>query len=126
MWYLDVFCLVKCPFGFCYVGKKKREFKGRRIRICEHKSSISNRDERPPVARHFNSAGHGVCKLGFMVIEAVRPPLRGGDRESLIGCTTYRLNILMVSCFLLIQMGVIDVNVFVFSMDILYMMSLYM
>lgn len=77
-----VFCLVKCPFGFCYVGKKKREFKGKKIRISEHKSSSSNRDERPPVARHFNSAGHGVCKRGFMVIEAVRPPLRGGDRES--------------------------------------------
>ena len=52
-----------------------------RIRISEHKSSIRNRDERSPVARHFNSAGHGVCSLRFMGIEIVRPLLKGGDRQ---------------------------------------------
>ena len=70
--------LLKCPCALCYVGKTKREL---RVRISEHKSSIRNRDERSPVARHFNSAGHGVCMLRFMGIEVVRSSLRGGDRE---------------------------------------------
>lgn len=70
--------LLKCPCALCYVGKTKREL---RVRICEHKSSIRNRDERSPVARHFNSAGHGVCMLRFTGIEVVRSSLRGGDGE---------------------------------------------
>ena len=29
-----------------------------------------------PVARHFNTADYGICKLQFMGIEAVRPLLK--------------------------------------------------
>ena len=60
------------------MGKTKREL---RIRISEHKNSIRNKDKRSPVARLFNSPGHGLCRIWFMGIEAVRPLLRGGDRK---------------------------------------------
>ena len=73
--------LLKCPCGLCYVGKTKRELK---IRIGEHKSNIRNRDEKSPVARHFNSAGHEVCSLRFQGIEAVQPLKRGGNRDRLL------------------------------------------
>ncbi len=69
--------LLKCPCGFCFVGKTSR---GLRIRISEHKS-IRNWDEKSPVARHLNSAGHRVYSQRFMGVEAVKPLLRGGGRE---------------------------------------------
>lgn len=70
--------LLKCPCGFGYVGKTKREL---RIRINEHKSNIRNHDIKSPVARHFSESGHDVCTLKFQGIEAVRSFTRGGDRE---------------------------------------------
>ena len=56
------------------MGETKRELRIRRI--FEHKSSIRKRST---VARRFYSAGHGVCRS--VGVEAVRPLLRGGDRE---------------------------------------------
>lgn len=73
--------LLKCPCGFGYVGKTKREL---RIRINEHKSNIRNHDIKSPVARHFNECGHDVCTLRFQGIELVKPLKRGGDRERLL------------------------------------------
>ena len=73
--------LLKCPCGLCYVGKTTRELK---TRVSEHKSSIRLHDEKSPVARHFNAAGHGVCDLRFQGIELVKPMRRGGDRGRLL------------------------------------------
>ena len=70
--------MLKCPCGLCYVGKTKRELK---VRISEHKSNIRNKDEKSPVARHFNAVGHKVCSLRFQGIEAIQPLKRGGDRD---------------------------------------------
>ena len=70
--------LLKCPCGYIYVGKTKRELK---TRITEHKSNIRNKDEKSPVARHFNEAKHDICTLRFQGIELVEPLRRGGDRE---------------------------------------------
>lgn len=50
--------LLKC--SFYYVGKTKSELN---TRICEHKSSICNHDEKSPVARHFNSHNHELSAL---------------------------------------------------------------
>ena len=73
--------LLKCPCGVCYVGCTTRELK---IRIGEHKSNIRNKDEKSPVARHFNAAGHDVCSLRFQGIECVQPLKRGGNRNKLL------------------------------------------
>lgn len=73
--------LLKCPCNLYYVGKTKRELK---TRICEHKCSIRNYDEKSSVARHFNSAKHDVRELTFMGIEVVQMPRRGGDRDRLL------------------------------------------
>ena len=73
--------LLKCPCGFCYVGKTKRELK---TRIIEHKSNIRNKDEKSPVARHFNNIKHDICTLRFQGIEVVNPMKRGGDRDRLL------------------------------------------
>ena len=73
--------LLKCPCGFCYVGKTKRELK---TRIIEHKSNIRNKDEKSPVARHFNTTKHDICTLRFQGIEVVNPLKRGGDRDKLL------------------------------------------
>ena len=73
-----VIYLLKCPCGFCYVGKTKREL---RVRINEHKSNIRNHDIKSSVARHFNESGHDVCTLKFQGIEAVKALKRVGDRE---------------------------------------------
>lgn len=73
-----MFNQLKCPCGFCYVGKTKRDL---RIRISEHRSGIRSRDKKFPAARRFNSPGRGVCRLRFMGVEAVRPLWRGGDRQ---------------------------------------------
>ena len=73
--------MLKCCCGYGYVGKTKREL---RIRINEHKSNIRNKDEKSPVARHFNEAGHTVCDLRFQGIEVVKPIKRGGNREKLL------------------------------------------
>jgi hypothetical protein len=51
--------VLKCPCGYYYVGKPKRECK---VCITEHKSNIRNGDEKSPVARRFNAAGHDVCQ----------------------------------------------------------------
>ena len=73
--------LLKCPCGFCYVGKTKRELK---TRIIEHKSNIRNKDEKSPVARHFNNIKHDICTLRFQGIEVVKPLKRGGDRDRVL------------------------------------------
>ena len=70
--------LIKCPCGYCYIGKTTRELK---TRITEHKSNIRNRDERSPIARHFNDAKHDICTLRFQGIAVVHPLPRGGDRD---------------------------------------------
>ena len=73
--------LIKCPCGYCYVGKTKREL---RTRITEHKSNIRTKDEKSPIARHFNSIGHDICTMRFQGIESVNPLKRGGDRDRLL------------------------------------------
>lgn len=73
--------LIKCPCGYCYIGKTKRELK---TRITEHKSNIRNRDERSPIARHFNNVKHDICTLRFQGIEVVHPLPRGGDRDRVL------------------------------------------
>ena len=62
--------LLKCPCGLCYIGKTTRELK---TRFSEHKSAIRNKDEKSPVARHFNAVGHEICTLRFQGIELVKP-----------------------------------------------------
>ena len=53
--------------------------------IREHKSSIRNKDEKSPVARHFNTVGHDVCTLRFQGIEVANPLIkRGGDRDKVL------------------------------------------
>ncbi len=52
-----------------------------RTGICEHKSSVRNRDEKSSVARHFIAARHDVCSLRFQGLETVKPLKRGGDRD---------------------------------------------
>ena len=107
---------LKCPCGFCYVGKTKKKL---RIRISEHKSSIRNRDERSPVA--------STLILLAMSLAMVQGPLqREEDRKKkLIGYTTYCILqwAYVINCvfvlFFLIQMGIIDV--FVFSIEALLM-----
>lgn len=54
--------LLKCPCGYYYVGKSKRDLK---VRIKEPHSNIGTGDERSPVVRHVNAAGHDVCQLRF-------------------------------------------------------------
>lgn len=73
--------LLKCPCDLYYVGKTKRELK---TRICEHKSSIRNHDEKSAVARHFNAVKHEARQLQYMGIEVVQTPRRGGDRDKLL------------------------------------------
>ena len=73
--------LLKCPCGFCYIGKTKRELK---TRIIEHKSNIRLKDEKSPVARHFNKEKHEICTLRFQGIEVVNAPKRGGNRDRLL------------------------------------------
>lgn len=89
------------------------------IRISEHKSSIRNRDERSPVVRHCNSAGHRVCGFGSWVFYL----LKRGDRERRlcskdrpVGYTTYRLSIwgAFALLFSWIQMGIIDVHMYLY------------
>lgn len=73
--------LLKCPCNLYYVGKTKRLLK---TRICEHKSSIRNCDEKSSVARHFNQLKHNTTDLKYMGIEVVETPRRGGDRDNLL------------------------------------------
>ena len=73
--------LIKCQCGYVYIGKSKREL---RTRIIEHKSNIRTKDEKSPIARHFNSIGHEICTLRFQGIEYIEPLKRGGDRDRLL------------------------------------------
>ena len=73
--------LLKCPCNLYYVGKTKRELK---TRICEHKCSIRNHDDKSSVARHFNSLNHSLSDLHYMGIETVNMPRRGGDRDKIL------------------------------------------
>ncbi len=73
--------MIKCPCGICYIGKSNRELK---TRINEHKSAIRNKDQKSPIARHYSMCKHEVSAMRFMGIEVVKPPPRGGDRETLI------------------------------------------
>ncbi|OCT88423.1 hypothetical protein XELAEV_18017054mg [Xenopus laevis] len=57
---LGVIYMLICPFGKAYVGKTKR---GVRMRIGEHKRTITNCDLETqkyvtPVSRHFRQQGH--------------------------------------------------------------------
>ena len=61
------------------MGKTKRQLK---TRIFEHKCAIRKNDDRSPVARHFNTAGHDANMLEFMGLEVVNRSPRGGDREN--------------------------------------------
>ncbi|KAL2087323.1 hypothetical protein ACEWY4_018382 [Coilia grayii] len=76
-----VIYILKCPCNLYYVGKTKRFLK---TRICEHKSSTRNHDEKSSVARHFNRQNHSTKDLKYMGIEAVQAPRRGGDRDNLL------------------------------------------
>lgn len=62
--------------NLCYVGKPKCELK---TRICEHKYSIRNHDDKSSVARHFNSHNHSLSELYWMGIEKVKMPRRGAN-----------------------------------------------
>lgn len=73
--------LLKCPCNLYYVGKTKRELK---TRICEHKCSIRNHDDKSSVARHFNSHNHSLSDLHYMGIELVNMPRRGGNRDRIL------------------------------------------
>lgn len=74
-------CLfVKMPCNSYYVGKK-RELK---TKICEHKCSIHNHDDKSSMARHFNSHNHSLCDLHYMAIETVNMPQRGGNRDRIL------------------------------------------
>lgn len=73
--------LLKCPCNLYYVGKTKCELK---TRICEHKCSIRNNDEKSSVARHFNSHKHTLSDLHYMGIETVSMPHRGGKRDKIL------------------------------------------
>lgn len=74
----NVVYLITCPCKKQYVGKTNRPVK---TRIIEHNSSIRRKDEKSPVARHFNEAGHPVSSLAYTVLEHVTPARRGGDLE---------------------------------------------
>lgn len=82
-----------------------------------YKCSIKNRDERSPVARAFNSAGHGVWSLCFMGIMTVRSLWRGGDRERM----WLKQSIAVVMFFMIIC--IIDVYAFVCSMEVFHMIG---
>ena len=73
--------IIKCNCGFYYCGKTFREL---RTRITEHKSDIRTKDEKSPIARHFNNTGHDICTLRFQGIEYINPLKRGGDRDKLL------------------------------------------
>jgi hypothetical protein len=64
------------------VGKTKRELN---TRICEHKSSSRNHDEKSPVARHFNCHNHGL-EVPYVNtgIELVKVPHMGRDKDKLL------------------------------------------
>lgn len=68
--------LLRCSCNLCYVGKTKCKLK---TRICEHKHSIRNHDDKSSVARHFNSHKHSLSELYCMGIETVKMPRRGGN-----------------------------------------------
>ncbi len=76
----NVIYMIKCPCGLCYIGKTNR---GLKTRISEHKSAVRNKNQKSPIARHFNMCKHEVSAMRLMGTEVVKPPLRGGDRETL-------------------------------------------
>lgn len=77
----NVIYMLKCPCGLVYIGKATRALK---IWISEHRSNICNKDERSPVAVHFNQFHHNVSSLKYCGIEQVKLPSRGGDINSLL------------------------------------------
>ena len=62
----------------------RETFKKEENLIIEHKSNIRNKDEKSPVARHFNTTKHDICTLRFQGIEMVKPLKRGGDRDKFL------------------------------------------
>ncbi|OCT82696.1 hypothetical protein XELAEV_18025226mg [Xenopus laevis] len=77
---------LKCPCGKMYIGQTSRQIK---IRIREHKYSISNYDPEnkkthTPVGKHFYLHKHNSATLRWLVLEKVQLPQRGGDRKRLL------------------------------------------
>lgn len=77
----NVIYMIKCPCGLAYIGKTTRCLK---TRIAEHRSNIRLRDEKNPVAVHFNMAKHNLAALQYIGIEHVAIPRRGGDVDNLL------------------------------------------
>lgn len=83
--------VLKCPCTLTYVGKTVGPFKKR---FQKHRSDIrvalaktekgEQADPNKPVAMHFVTAKHQTHELREMVIEHIKPPHRGGDRDWLL------------------------------------------
>lgn len=71
--------LLSRPCGLQYIGKTNRQL---RVRINEHRSSISRNDAKSPIARHFSTASHTMSQLEFMGIDRVVPSRRNRDVET--------------------------------------------
>ena len=89
------FCvyILKCPCTLVYVGKtigpfKKRFQKHRSdIRVALTKTAKGEQvDFNKPVALHFVTVKHQIHELRGMVIEHVKAPYRGGDRNRALLC----------------------------------------
>ncbi|CAJ0928883.1 unnamed protein product [Ranitomeya imitator] len=66
---------IKCPCGKVYVGETTQAIKDR---ISHHKSDIRCQKNHLPILYHFNSSGHTVAQLRFLVLEQVNLNRRGG------------------------------------------------
>lgn len=85
--------MLKCPCTLAYVGKTvspfKKQFQKHRsdIRVALAKTEKGEHaDPNKPVAMHSVTAKHQTHELRGKVIEHIKPPHRGGDRDRLLLC----------------------------------------
>ncbi|CAJ0956662.1 unnamed protein product [Ranitomeya imitator] len=64
----SVIYAIKCPCGKVYVGETTQAIKDR---ISHHKSDICCKKNYLPIPFHFNTAGHTIAQLRFLVVEQV-------------------------------------------------------